>query len=191
MIIPMPQSHRDAFEEAAWPHRPALSRLALRLARRADVADDLVQETYLRAFRAFHSYEAGTNMRAWLFRILRHAFINRYRAERARPAEVEVESIEDVARAASDPESHAMDSVLPDELGGALAELPPSFRAVVQLAWLDELSYQEIAERLSIPIGTVMSRIYRARKMLQDSLREFGASRGLIQAPTGDRRLVA
>jgi RNA polymerase sigma-70 factor (ECF subfamily) len=193
MIIPMPQLSRDSFEQAAWPHRPSLYRAALRLARRSDLAEDLVQDTYLRAFRAFHTFEPGTNMRAWLFQIMRHVFINRYRAEKARGTEVEFGSVEAVVEESvpNDPETKAMNAILPDELRRAMDELPRTFREAVEYAWLEELSYQEIADRLAVPIGTVMSRIHRGRKMLQESLREFAMSRRLIHAEAGAGRMVA
>jgi RNA polymerase sigma-70 factor (ECF subfamily) len=199
MIIPMPQLNNEAFEQTAWPHRPALQRLAVRLARNSDDADDLVQDTFIRAFRAFHTFQPGTNVRAWLFQILRHVFINRYRAERGRPFEVAFESVAEnrIHDAAAgdprgcDPESIVMSSDLSEELRRALAELPQPFRETVTCAWLDELSYREISERLSVPIGTVMSRIHRGRRMLQESLREFGAARRLVVAEGDDRQLVA
>jgi len=193
MIIPMPQLNRDSFEQAAWPLRPSLYRAALRLARRHDLAEDLVQDTYLRAFRAFHTFEPGTNMRAWLFQILRHVFINRYRSEKTRGAEVEFVSDEATPGEPnrSDPEAIVMGSILSEELSRALDELPQTFREAVAYAWLEDLSYQEIADRLSIPIGTVMSRIHRGRKMLQESLHEFAAARRLIPAEGSVGRMVA
>jgi len=202
MIIPMPQLNRESFEQAAWPHRPSLQRLALRLARRSDVADDLVQDTYMRAFRAFHTFEPGTNMRAWLFQILRHVFINRYRQERAHGRDVEFASIESVAEdrlqhdagveaRGADPEAILMSSILPTELTQALNELPDAFREAVECAFLEELTYQETAERLGVPIGTVMSRIHRGRKLLQERLHEFAASRRLVATTVSERQLVA
>jgi len=202
MIIPMPQLNRESFEQAAWPHRPSLQRMALRLSRRADVADDLVQDTYLRAFRAFHTFEPGTNMRAWLFQILRHVFINRYRQERSHGKDVEFASIESVAEdrlrpdvgvdaRGADPEAIVMSAILPAELSRALDELPRAFREAVECAFLEELSYQETADRLGVPIGTVMSRIHRGRKMLQERLHEFAANRRLVQATASPRQLVA
>jgi RNA polymerase sigma-70 factor, ECF subfamily len=193
MIIPMPQLNRESFEQAAWPHRPSLYRAALRLAHRPEIAEDLVQDTYLRAFRAFHTFEPGTNMRAWLFQILRHVFINRYRAEKVRGTEVDFGSVEAIVEepVRNDPETIAMKATLPEELQGALAALPHRFREAVECAWLEELSYQEIADRLAIPIGTVMSRIHRGRKMLQESLHEFAVSRRLVAVSSGSERMIA
>jgi RNA polymerase sigma-70 factor (ECF subfamily) len=199
MSVTMPQLNHEAFEQVAWPHRPALYRFAMRLARRPDAADDLVQDTFMRAFRAFHTFVPGTNVRAWLFQILRHVFINRYRAERVRRSEVAFESIaenrlQDASPGdprGSDPESIVMGSILPDDLRRALRELPQPFREAVTYAWIEELSYREIAERLSVPIGTVMSRIHRGRRMLQESLHEFAAARRLVVTEGDGRRLVA
>jgi len=192
MIIPMPQLNRDSFEQAAWPHRPALYRLALRMARRPEAAEDLVQDTYLRAYKAFHTFEPGTNLRAWLFQILRHTFINRYRHDRLRPENVEFDAVQEVVEAPdADPESVVMDEILPVEVSRALDELPTAFREAVECAFIHEMTYQETAEQLGVPIGTVMSRIHRGRKLLQDLLHDFAASRRLIPAEAGGRRLVA
>lgn len=190
MTLTMSDVSGESFETVAWPHRGALYRLALRFARRPDVAEDLVQDTFVNAFRSFDSFQPGTNARAWLMQILRRTFISRYRAEKARGAGDERRGIDGLEADGANPEATVMSARLHPELHDALEELPASFREAVTYAWLDELTYQEIAERLGVPIGTVMSRIYRGRKLLQERLKEFGAARRLVVAE-GDGRLAA
>jgi RNA polymerase sigma-70 factor (ECF subfamily) len=191
-----PHQRRDEFEEVALPHLEALFNLALNLTRNPKDAEDLVQETYLRAYRFFDSYETGTHIKAWLFRILRNTFINRYRSRKARPEEVDFgkieatyeQMIEDTFirdRTPPSPEEIVMDGVLDDEIRQALDRLPEEYRTVVLLALLEEMSYKEIAAALSIPLGTVMSRLHRGRKMLQASLLEFARRKGILRPPAG------
>jgi len=176
----------------ALPHLDALYNLALKLTRNPKDAEDLVQEAYLRAFRFFDSYQTGTHIKAWLFRILRNTFINRYRAAKSRPDEVDFSKIEAVYdRVVSeeflqdhqprDPEEILMDGVLDHEVEEAIARLPDEYRAVVILALVEELSYKEIAATLSIPLGTVMSRLHRGRKQLQAALLEFAERKGILR----------
>ena len=187
-----PQHRREEFESVALPQLDALFNLALKLTRNRKDAEDLVQETYLRAFRFFDSYESGTQIKAWLFRILRNTFINRYRAAKVRPEEVEFEKIEAVYeqmvetsflrdRQAPDPEAVIMSGVMDAEVQDAMAALPEEYRAVVVMALVEEMSYKEIAGALSIPLGTVMSRLHRGRKMLQTSLLEYARRKGILK----------
>jgi RNA polymerase sigma-70 factor (ECF subfamily) len=187
-----PHHRRDEFERVALPHINALFNLALKLTRNRKDAEDLVQESYLRAYRFFDSYEAGTQIKAWLYRILRNTFINRYRAARARPEEVDFDKIESVyeqmveegfltGRRAPTPEAVVMDGVLDSEIQEAMAALPDEYREVVVLALVDELSYKEIAGVLSIPLGTVMSRLHRGRKLLQAALLEYARRKGIVR----------
>ncbi len=187
-----PHHRREEFESVALPQLDALFNLALKLTRNRKDAEDLVQETYLRAFRFFDSYESGTQIKAWLFRILRNTFINRYRAAKVRPEEVEFEKIEAVYeqmvetsflrdRQAPDPEAVIMSGVMDAEVQDAMAALPEEYRAVVVMALVEEMSYKEIAGALSIPLGTVMSRLHRGRKMLQASLLEYARRKGILK----------
>ncbi len=206
-----PERRREEFEKEALPHMDAMYGLALRLTRNPGDAEDLVQETYLRAYRFFDHWEPETNMRAWLFTILRNAFINRYRRESGAPRTVEFEKIESTYERAIDesfgpgrrtPEQALLDASLHHEIRAALDELPREYREVVWLAVVEELSYKEIAAVLSIPMGTVMSRLHRGRRLLQAALVEYGRKRGLLpaapetpgraeaepRAPLGERR---
>ena len=196
-----PLHRKEEFEEAALPHFDALFNLALNLTRNRKDAEDLVQEAFLRAYRFFDSYRTGTNIKAWLFRILRNTFINRYRAARARPDEVDFGKIESSYETLVDqtflqdhqapsPEDIVMDGVLDEEVGEAMAALPEEYRTVVVMALLEDLSYKDIAGALSIPLGTVMSRLHRGRKMLQISLVDFARRKGILRpahrVDTGD-----
>ena len=165
---------------------------ALRMTRNAADAEDLVQETYLKGYRSFATFEEGTNLRAWLFRILTNTYINTYRAKQRRPEETELDDIEDFylyrriggieeALAARSAEDELMDIFTDDEVKQALDDLPEGFRLPVLLADVQGFSYKEIAEMLEIPIGTVMSRLHRGRKAMQKALYEFAEQRGLVQ----------
>jgi len=191
-----PHERTGEFEEAALPHLNALFNLALNLTRNRKDAEDLVQETYLRAFRFFDSYQPGTHIKAWLFRILRNTFINRYRAARVRPDEVAFDKVELAydklvdqqfieSKQPPSPEKLVLDGVLDEEVEQALAALPEEYRSVVIMALIEELSYKEIAAALSIPLGTVMSRLHRGRKQLQVALVEYAQRRGIIRPSSG------
>lgn len=174
---------------------PALYSHALRLTRNAADAEDLVQETYLKAYRSYESFTAGTNLRAWLFRILTNSQINRYRAKQRRPEETELDDIGDLylykklaqpgalGRSAED---ELMDLFSEAEVVAAMEALPDNYRAAVLLADVEGFAYKEIAEMLDIPIGTVMSRLHRGRKALQRELYEFAVARGLADPPDPD-----
>ncbi len=158
-------------------------------------AEDLVQETYLRAYRSYASFTEGTNLRAWLFRILTNTFINSYRAKQRRPQETELGETEDlylyrrlgrIDTAALSAEDQLFDLFTDDEVKAALEELPDTFRLPVLLADVLDFSYKEIAEQLEIPIGTVMSRLHRGRKAMHRRLYEFAQVRGLIRPDDDD-----
>jgi len=185
---------RAEFEEIAVPHVHALYGFALRFTRRPEEAEDLAQETLLRAYRFFGSYERGTNIRAWLFKILRNLFINKYRKNQREPEAVsyggEEASLDLLINepAPGTPASRTPEQVLQSgevdaEVERAIADLPEEYRTVLLLSSLGELSYKEIASTLSVPIGTVMSRLHRARRMMQASLMEYALDRGLLDAP--------
>jgi len=178
------------FAEQAMEFMPALYSAALRMSRNRSDAEDLVQETYLKAYRSFGGFEQGTNLRAWLYRILTNTFINSYRSKKRRPAETELDEGEDLhlfrrlggleaVLAARSAEDELMDWFTDAEVKNALEALPESFRIPVLLADVEGFSYKEIAEMLDIPIGTVMSRLHRGRKSLQKQLYEFALDRGL------------
>jgi len=188
-----PPHHRRAeFEEVALPFLDALFNLALNLTRNRKDAEDLVQETYLRAFRFFDSYQPGTHIKAWLFRILRNTFINRYRAAKARPDEVDFAKIEEAyegmveetflrGKRPPSPEAAVLDGVLDAEVQSAMTDLPEEYRSVVIMALVEEMSYKEIASALSIPMGTVMSRLHRGRKTLQAALLDYVNRKGILR----------
>lgn len=185
---------REAFRETALGHLDALYGTALRLTRHPAEAEDLVQETILRAWQKWHQFEAGTNCRAWLFRILTNTFINGYR-RRTKEREVldgEREGrhadrffCHDDARRWSDPERGFESRNLSPTVQDALDSLRPEFRTVVVLSDLQDFSYREIADIVGCPIGTVMSRLFRARRALQRSLRGHAAAFGIGLDATG------
>lgn len=159
------------FEHALRPLLSGLHGAALRLTRNSHDADDLLQEATLRAWRFWSHYEQGSNLRAWLHRILLNTFVNGYRRKR-REREVMRELAQVSAGREPEPfEPNAMRAALSDELHGRLAELPPDFRAVLWAVAVDDLSYREAADALGCPVGTVMSRLHRARRLLQQALR--------------------
>lgn len=171
---------------------------ALRMTRNPSDAEDIVQETYLKAYRGFGGFEQGTNLKAWLFRILTNTYINAYRAKKRRPDETDLEEVEDfflfrrlggleAARANRSAEDELMDLFTDSEVKEALESLPETFRIAVLLADVEGLQYKEIAEALDIPIGTVMSRLHRGRKALQKRLYDFAEERGLAGERSFDR----
>jgi RNA polymerase sigma-70 factor (ECF subfamily) len=178
------------FEREAMPYLDSLYNTAYRLARNAQDAEDLVQETYLRAYRSFDRFTPGTNLKAWLFRILKNAFINEYRKRRAAPREEDFAGIEesfesrvdtDRATPIPNPEEEALARSLDEGVQGALDALPPDYRIAIVLADLEGFSYKEIAEILEIPIGTVMSRLYRGRKLLEQQLLAYARERNYLR----------
>ncbi len=179
------------FADAAMEFMPALYTAAYRMTRNAADAEDLVQETYLRAYRGYPNFEEGTNLRAWLYRILTNTFINSYRAKKRRPEMSDVEDIEDLylykrvgefatKGAGRSAEDELMDHFTDAEVKDAIEALPEQFRVAVLLSDVEGFSYKEIADILEVPIGTVMSRLHRGRRSLQKTLAEFGRNRGLV-----------
>src|SRR6266849_3214221 len=178
------------FAELTMPYMSALYSAALRMTRNPADAEDLVQETYLRAYRGFGGFKDGTNLKAWLYKILTNTFINSYRAKKRRPDEVDLDDTEDfylfrrlggleAAEAGRTPETEVLDSIPDEVVKEALEVLPEQFRMAVLLADVEGFSYKEIAEILDVPIGTVMSRLHRGRKALQKALWSFGQEHGL------------
>jgi RNA polymerase sigma-70 factor, ECF subfamily len=179
-----------SFAEQAMPYAPQLYSAALRMTRNQADAEDLVQETYLRAYRGFAGFTEGTNLRAWLYRILTNAFINSYRSRQRRPTETDLADVEDMylykrlstldaVHASRSAEDQLFDLLTDDEVKQALEALPENFRLPVLLADVEGFAYKEIAEMLDIPIGTVMSRLHRGRKAMQKSLFDYAHTRGL------------
>ena len=170
---------------------PQLYSAALRMTRNPADAEDVVQETFLKAYRAYGSFEAGTNLKAWLYRILTNTYINRYRKAQRRPSEVDLDEVEDlylyrrIGSAQSDDaarsaEAEVLEQFAEADVINAIEALPEHFRMPVLLADVEGFAYKEIADILDVPIGTVMSRLHRGRKTLQKALWEFAEEQGLV-----------
>ncbi len=178
--------HKE-FEEQALPHMEVLYNYGLRMTGNPDDARDLLQETFLKAYRFWDKFEQGTNLRAWLFRIMKNTYINLYRKESKEPSKVDYDEIEDyynvVRDEASDPndlQEKIFGQLLDDDVSKALESLPEEFRTVVILCDIEGLAYEEIAEFLQIPVGTVRSRLHRGRKLLYTKLYDYAKERGMI-----------
>jgi RNA polymerase sigma-70 factor (ECF subfamily) len=181
---------KRVFESEAMPHARSLYGAAMRLTRSPDDASDLVQETLLKAYRAFDQFEPGTNCKAWLFRIMTNAFINKYR-RRVKEKEILEGSERQAAehnlvhlpskRPFLDPEGHLVDQALGDEVIAALEDVPVDFRTVVVLSDIEGFSYKEIADICDIPVGTVMSRLFRGRRILQERLFGYAVEAGVLK----------
>lgn len=175
----------QSFEQEALPHLDSLYRMALRLTAEPARAEDLVQETMLKAFRAWHQYRPGTNARAWLLTILRNTFINEYRRQRREPVPVDLEAVEPYAIERppedADPEGTFFNQIVDERVLEAIDHLPHDFREVLALSDMEGLSYAEIAATLEIPVGTVKSRLFRARRLLQRELYEHAVEMGYIR----------
>ncbi len=187
------------FAEQAMEYMSPLYSAALRMTRNPADAEDLVQETYLKAYRGFGGFQEGTNLKAWLYRILTNTFINSYRSKKRRPDETELDEVEDLylyrrlggleaAQAGRSAEDELMDWFTDAEVKDAIEDLPENFRLAVLLADVEGFSYKEIAEILDVPIGTVMSRIHRGRRQLQKLLWDYATEHNLrprVESTTG------
>ena len=179
---------KERFERDVPPLLPGLYSSALRMTRNPADAEDLVQETFLRAYRGFGGFREGTNLKAWMYRIMTNTYINSYRKKQREPLTVPDENVEDwflydrlAARSAEASAESVVLEAMPDEdVQAALEDLPEQFRMAVLLADVEGMSYKEIAEALDIPIGTVMSRLHRGRKSLERALWEKAKERGLV-----------
>lgn len=175
----------ELFEREMIPHLKPLFHFALRLSGNEDDANDLVQDTYLKAYRFLGSYERGSNAKAWLFRILKNSFINNYRKVSKEPSKIDYEEAENFLNTGKASYSDSIDlrekmfrGLIGDEVSSALNSLPVDFRAVIILCDVEEFTYEEIAQIIDIPIGTVRSRLHRARKMLREKLLGYALSMG-------------
>ncbi len=179
----------EEFEKEAIPHMDALYNFALKMTGDEDDADDLVQETYLKAFRFFDKFEKGTNCKAWLFRIMKNSFINDYRKQVKEPNKVDYEDVQNFyENIKSDEveskhyEQDVFSNLLDDEISKAITELPEDFRTVIILSDIEGFTYDEIADFVDIPVGTVRSRLHRARKMLYSQLYDYAKEKGFINS---------
>ena len=180
---------RKRFEAEALPHMDALYRTALRMTKNEGDADDLVQEAFFKAYRFWDKFEAGSNCRAWLFKIMTNIFINNYRAKSWTPQTVDLDDVDDdflfgqlSALGPSDnPEQLFFNKVFDDDVKEAIEELPDDFRLVIVLSFLEGFSYQEIADIVDLNIGTVKSRLHRGRKLLQKSLWQYAVKNGFVK----------
>ena len=196
MVNGLKSRKRDrAFHEEAMCHMGALYAGALRLTRNEGDAEDLVQETYFKAYRAFASFESGTNCKAWLFRIQTNTFINKYR-RRVKEREI-LEGSQRIAAehyfvhkqsktATLNPEKYITDRHMSDEVKAALESVPVDFRSVVELADVQGFPYKDVARMLDIPVGTVMSRLFRGRRILQEQLFEYAVKSGVLKGQSDD-----
>lgn len=184
------------FAELAMPFMSGLYAAAMRMTRNPADAEDLVQETYLRAYRGFGGFQEGTNLKAWLYKILTNTYINTYRAKKRRPDMETLDDVEDfylyrriggleAVDADRSPEAEVLDAIPEDAVKEAVEALPEQFRMAVLLADVEGFSYKEIAEIMDVPIGTVMSRLHRGRKQLQRRLWDLAETRGLV--PSGSK----
>jgi len=182
-------AQQKEFEKIAMVHTDALLRTALRMTKNEGDSEDLVQETLLKAYRFFDRFERGSNIKAWLFKIMTNIFINNYRQKSRKPSGVSYEEIDDnflyhqlegsIGKSA-DPEEILFSKLMDSDVRKAIDELPEDFRSVVVLAFLEGFSYEEIAEITDIQLGTVKSRLHRARKLLQRSLWDYAVQRGIM-----------
>jgi RNA polymerase sigma-70 factor (ECF subfamily) len=179
------QQKQQEFSDEILPHLDAIYTFALRLTADPNDAEDLVQDTVVKAYRFFSSFEKGTNAKAWLYRILKNSYINSYRKKSKEPNQVDYdevstyyETIRDERTDTSDLEEMMFRDMVGDDVNKALQSLPEDFRTVVMLCDMDGFTYEEIANMLDVPIGTIRSRLHRGRNLLRAQLKEFASKRG-------------
>jgi RNA polymerase sigma-70 factor (ECF subfamily) len=180
------------FTTGTLPFREQLYKSALRMTRSVEDAEDLIQETYLKAYKYYARFSEGTNFKAWLFKIMKNTFINSYRKKKLQPPKVDFDEIqegleetlmEQAQASLADPESWIMSVEMDHEVREALLSLPHDYKMVVLFADLEGFAYKEIADILAVPVGTVMSRLYRGRRMLEKALLSFGRRYNYVTAP--------
>ena len=186
-ISEMEIERQQEFQTEAVPHKDALYNYALKIVRNSDDAQDLVQDTYYKAYKNYHQFQGGTNSKAWMFMILKNTFINNYRKLKREPSKVDYDEIEDIYEniKSEQSENNNLDldfynNLFDDDLSSALAKLPEKMKEVFLLCDLEGYSYEEISEIVDIPIGTVRSRLHRARKLLQDELFGYAKVNGYL-----------
>ncbi|NYF10281.1 RNA polymerase sigma-70 factor (ECF subfamily) [Leifsonia sp. AK011] len=188
---------RALFEEQALPYMDQLYAAAMRMTRNPADAADLVQETFVKAFQAFGQYTQGTNLKAWLYRIQTNTFINTYRKKQRDPFQGSIDDLEEwqvgsaesvtQSRSTRSAEAEAIDHLPDSDVKEALQAVPEDFRLAVYLADVEGFSYQDIADIMKTPVGTVMSRLHRGRRMLRELLADYARERGIVAAPTSSR----
>jgi RNA polymerase sigma-70 factor (ECF subfamily) len=180
------------FESGALPYRDQLYKTALRMTRSVQDSEDLLQETYLKAFKYYDRFEEGTNLKAWLFRIMKNAFINSYRKKKIRPQFLEFDELQEGFEEAeawkspgfeTNPEESFLSSEVDHEVRRALLSLPHDYRMAVLLVDIQDFTYQEVADLLAVPVGTVMSRLYRGRKKMERALLSYGRRYNYLDEP--------
>lgn len=195
---PGPSELRAQFEAQAIPFMDQLYAAAMRMTRNPADAGDLVQETYAKAYAAFAQFEQGTNLKAWLYRILTNTFINSYRKNQRQPYQNAIDELEDwqlgsaesltQGRTTRSAEAEAIDHLPDSDVKEALQSIPEDFRLAVYLADVEGFSYQEIADIMKTPVGTVMSRLHRGRRLLRDLLADYARQRGISVPVTGSKK---
>lgn len=181
------QKANEEFEREAIPHMDALYNFAIKMTRNSDDASDLLQETYLKAYRFWDKLEKGTNCKAWMFRIIRNTFINDYRKKAKEPAKIDYNEIENLYEKIKPSSltsyylnSDSYDNLIDDEISKAISSLPEDFRMVIVMCDIEGYSYEEIADFVDIPVGTVRSRLHRARKVLFTKLHIYADEKGYV-----------
>lgn len=195
--VDLSSEDKARFQRDALPFLDSLYGAALRMTRNPADAEDLVQETMLRAYRSFDRFEPGTNLKAWLFRILTNAYINTYRKKQREPQKISQDDIRDFdlyqelkdhdPQWDATPENIVLDSLVDSDIIEAIEDLPDQFRLAVVLSDVEGFSYAEMAEIMDVPLGTVMSRLHRGRKALQKRLWDLARDRGIVRSPAGGR----